>query len=94
MRQAFIYVRRNIMNTKLTLSIDEVLKGNIKKYARKRRTEVSSLVSGYFKALLNEEEDEREITPFVKELMGIIPSDYSENDIDKMYGNHLKEKYL
>jgi hypothetical protein len=34
------------------------------------------------------------ITPLVKELIGVIPKKYSNNEIDNMYKKHLDEKYL
>ena len=82
------------MNTKLTLSIDKVLRKRIKEYAKEHDTKISFLVARYFKALLGEKQTEKELTPLVKELMGVIPSDYTEEDMDKMYKKHLEEKYL
>ena len=83
------------MTTKLTLSIDDILKKNIKKYASEKKTDLSYLVAGLFKKILDESKDEKsEITPLVKELIGVIPKKYSNIEIDNMYKKHLEEKYL
>ena len=83
------------MTTKLTLSIDDTLKEHIKKYASDKKTDLSYLVTGLFKKILDENMDKKsEITPLVKELIGVIPKKYSNKDIDNMYKNHLEEKYL
>ncbi len=83
------------MNTTLTLSIDDVLKKNIKEYATEKNTDLSYLVSNFFKKILKENKNqENEISPLVKELIGIIPKKHSSEDIDTMHKKYLEEKYL
>ena len=83
------------MTTKLTLSIDDTLKEHIKKYASEKKTDLSYLVAGLFKKILDDNQNkEAGITPLVKELIGVIPTRYSNNEIDNMYKKHLDEKYL
>ncbi len=83
------------MNSKLTLSIDDMLKKHIKEYAVKKDTDLSYLVSNFFKKILEENRSqETEISPLVKELIGIIPKKYSSEDISTMHKKHLEEKYL
>lgn len=83
------------MITKLTLSIDDVLKAHIKKYAFDKKTDLSYLVACLFKKILDDNKDnESGISPLVKELIGVIPKKYSNNEIDNMYKKHLEDKYL
>ncbi len=81
------------METKLTLKLDESIIDLAKTYAHKRKKSLSRLVEDYFRGLgMNEEKDEADINPIVKELSGII----SEKDLQGWelgYGNYLEQKY-
>ena len=80
---------------KTYIELDDILKKNIKNMHLKKKTDLSYLVAGLFKKILDESKDEKsEITPLVKELIGVIPKKYSNKEIDNMYKKHLEEKYL
>jgi hypothetical protein len=81
------------METKLTLKLDQSIIKKAKKYAISRKKSLSRIVEDYFKGLgFQDNNDEIEINPIVKELSGII----SENDIANWkneYTNYLEQKY-
>jgi hypothetical protein len=81
------------METKLTLKLDQSIIEKAKKYAVSRKKSLSRIVEDYFKGLgFQDNNDEIEINPIVKELSGII----SENDIANWkneYTNYLEQKY-
>ena len=82
------------MNTKLTLKLNKRAIERAKRYASKNKKSLSVIVENYFNLITDKENrDEIEISPNVRELLGIIklPEDI---DIKKIYGKHLEEKYL
>lgn len=82
------------MNTKLTLTLEESVIRQAKKYAGKRKRSLSDLIENYLKALTSEEgKDEEELTPIVKLLKGsfTLPKDF---DYKKELTHRLSEKYL
>ena len=60
-------------------------------YARKRHITLSELVVRYFNRLKESFSDQGELPPSVREVVGIIPPDV---DVEKMYREHVAEKYL
>ena len=84
------------MDTKLTLKLDKLVVEGAKEYASSHKKSLSRLIESYLKSLLSNEnqhnEDDFEITPFVKSLKsGVkIPTDYDDK---KGYGDYLSEKY-
>lgn len=90
----FLCPKAKIMNTKLTLTIEEAVIKKAEKYAGKRKGSLSDLIENYLKALTSEEKkDEEELTPVVKSLKGsfTLPKNF---DYKKELTNRLSEKYL
>ncbi len=81
------------MQTKLTLRLEKDLIERIKAYARTRGTSLSRLVAVYFKSLEEQQSDEGELTPVVKELRGVIATSQSAEELVEKYRWHLDQKY-
>ena len=82
------------MNTKLTLTMEQTVIENAKKYAKNKDRSLSSLIENYLKALTKESDtNDGELTPIVKSLKGSFtaPKDF---DYKKELTNRLSEKYL
>lgn len=78
------------METKLTLKLDQTIIQSVKQYAMKNNRSLSRLVEDYFRNLLSENEPQRQFSPLVEELSGVI----SEKDMEKLnYVNYLEQKY-
>lgn len=87
-------LKQVIMNTKLTLTIEQSIIERAKKYARKKERSLSDLIENYLKALTNEDaKNEDELTPTVKALKGSfkLPEGF---DYKKELTDRLSEKYL
>lgn len=80
------------MNTKLTLSLEKEVIEKAKSYAKQTGRSLSELVEAYFENLTSKSEQEDEIHPKVKKLIGRItlPDDFDEN---KARDEYYKEKY-
>lgn len=81
------------METKLTLRLDEEIIQSAKIYAKKNKTSVSKMVSNYLNSLTHLEKTNHAISPIVKELSGIIPSEIDTSKLTDEYHSHLQEKY-
>jgi hypothetical protein len=87
------------MNTKLTLSLDDIVIERAKSYAKERRISLSKMIESYLTSVVNNNVNKgenggrnHEITPLVKSLSGVIKLD--ENfDEKEAYGIHIIEKY-
>lgn len=82
------------MNTKLTLTIEDSVIVQAKKYARQEGRSLSDLVENYLKAVVADPEERQiEITPIVKALRGSFkaPADFNYKE-ELVKG--LSEKYL
>ena len=82
------------MNTKLTLTVEQQIIEQAKKYAKKRGRSLSDIVENYLKVLTKDKDDsEIEITPLVKSLSGVfkVPKDF---DYKEELSKGLSEKYL
>jgi len=80
------------MQTKLTLSLDEVLIQQAKIYAKENGKSVSQIVTEFFAALSVKPKHTslNEISPVTKKLLGcMIDSELDERD----YKEHLLSKY-
>lgn len=66
------------MNTKLTLTLEDKVIDSAKRYAREKGKSLSDIVENYLKAIANEGEAEKELSPKVSRLMGVIslPDDF------------------
>ena len=82
------------MNTKLTLKLNETTIKKAKKFARKNKVSLSSLVENYFNSLISENDsDEFPITPTVKELSGILRLEGNTTP-EELRDKYLMDKYL
>jgi hypothetical protein len=78
------------MDTKLTLKMDQSVIRSIKKYAEKNNRSLSKLVEDYFKNLVADNEPEKQYSPLVEELSGVISAEDLKN-LD--YVSYLEKKY-
>jgi hypothetical protein len=80
------------MNTKLTLSLDKTVIDKAKSYAKNTGRSLSELVENYFENLTSNSQDDQDIHPKVKKLIGRItlPADFDE---EKVKEEHYREKY-
>ena len=89
-----MYVQLIIMDTKLTLKLNQEVIEKAKKYASEKQMSLSKMIENYLNSLTIEksEGNSLEISPFVKSLSsGInIPNDL---DYKKEYSDFLSEKY-
>lgn len=72
------------MITKLTLTLDDQVIRRSKRYAKDKKTSISSLVGNYLNSLtLRQNESSGELTPIVKSLMGSfrVPKDFDYKSI-------------
>lgn len=93
-RRIFLYkvYVRGIMNTKLTLRLEETLIARAKLYAKKRGKSLSQLIAEYFKAIAQRGKslEERRLGPKTQQLVGILKDrPLSEED----YRSYLEKKY-
>ena len=82
-----------MMDTKLTLKLDQRIIEKAKDYASNKKMSLSQIVEAYLQSLTSEDyTSEFEISPFVKSISNgtEIPSDL---DYKKEYSDHLIEKY-
>jgi hypothetical protein len=79
------------MNTKLTLKLENSVIEQAKSYAKKKNTSLSKLIESYL-GLLVEPKDDKEVTPLVKSISGVValPKNF---DHKKDYKKHLLNKY-
>ncbi len=82
------------MNTKLTLTIEQTIIEQAKKYANGTGRSLSDIVENYLKALTREDDVESiALTPIVKSLKGSFKPPES-SDYKKELAKRLTEKYL
>ena len=82
------------MDTKLTLSLDETVISKAKQYAKKNKTSLSSLIENYLGQLTRKEKaTKEEISPLVKDLIGVIKRPISKKQRRDEYTDYLKKKY-
>jgi len=78
------------METKLTLKLDQSVIRSVKKYAQTNNRSLSKLVEDYFRNLISESEPQKQFSPLVEELSGVI----FEKDLRNLdYVNYLEQKY-
>ena len=80
------------MDTKLTVKLDEGVIERAKKYASDKKVSLSRLIENYLDSLTREQQDDFEISPFVKSISSgkSLPT---EVDHKKEYINFLEKKY-
>lgn len=83
-----------IMETKLTLRLNDNVIERAKIYARSHKISLSKMIESYLDSITIQTEKENKIliTPLVESLSGVIdlPADY---DYKKEYRDYLEEKY-
>jgi hypothetical protein len=82
-----------VMTTKLTLTLDDKVIENAKRYAKAKGRSVSELVESYFKSITGLDNDRSdELTPSVKSLMGSFkaPKNF---DYKKILQNEKQRKF-
>ena len=81
-----------IMDSKLTLKLNENVIERAKKYASSKKLSLSRLIENYLDSLTQEKEDEFEISPFVKSISSgkSIPADF---DYKKEHVEYLDKKH-
>ncbi len=80
------------MTTKLTLTIEDVVISEAKKYAKKKGKSISEIVENYLTTLTAKESNEEIISPKILKLMGSI--ELPENfDYKKSFTEGLLKKY-
>lgn len=86
-----MHVQIVIMDTKLTLKLDNSIIQQAKNYAKEKNTSLSKLIESYLGKLVVPH-DKHEVTPLVKSLSGVV--DLPKNfDVKKEYKKHLLHKY-
>ena len=82
-----------MMDKKLTLSLNQKVIEQAKKYAKRNGTSLSKMIESYFQSITNDQQEENEIniTPLVKSLCGVgkLPAEF---DYKKSRINYLKNK--
>ena len=81
------------MDSKLTLKLNRTVIERAKKYARQRNTSLSRMIENYLRTVTKEQEKEEdlELTPLVKSLIGVIKP--PAKDYKKDYTDYLSHKY-
>ncbi len=84
-----------MMNTKLTLTIEQEVIKRAKEYAKDKNRSLSDIIENYLKTLTKEERTERDkkLNPVVKSLKGSFKMPKKDMDYKKELRNRLEEKY-
>jgi hypothetical protein len=87
-----LYVKIKIMDTKLTVRLNDKVIKRAKIYARSHKVSLSKMIESYLDSVTKEKGNEIEITPLVESLSGVVhlPDDY---DYKKNYADYLQAKY-
>ena len=80
------------MDKKLTLSLDNSIIENAKKYAKSNNISLSKLIESYLTTLTKPKRNTTEITPLVESLSGVISLE-RDFDVQDAYADYLIEKY-
>ncbi|MDT0648772.1 DUF6364 family protein [Autumnicola edwardsiae] len=80
------------MDTKLTLSLNKSVIEKAKKYAKSKNISLSKMIESYLAAVTEKEEKEKQTTPLVESLIGVINLE-ADFDYKKGYGDYLVKKY-
>lgn len=68
------------MTTKLTLTVEDSVIKKAKSYAKKTGRSLSELIEKYLETLTDEQQDEKQISPKLRRLVGSVklPDDFDE----------------
>ena len=83
------------MDSKLTLKLNENVIERAKKYASTRELSLSRLIENYLDSITQEQNDDFEISPFVKSISSgkSIPADIDGKTSREDYIDYLDKKY-
>lgn len=87
-----MYVKQNIMETKLTIRIKKKVIERAKDYAHIHKISLSKMVESYLESVTEVKKEDIEITPLVESLSGVIRLNEDFN-FKNDYANYLTEKY-
>ncbi len=92
MIRIFVKIITRVMTTKLTLTIEQDVIKIAKNYAHSRGRSLSDLIENYLKFLTSKMNNDNDLSPKVKKLMGAIklPKDF---DYKKTLREELTKKY-
>ncbi len=84
------------MSSKLTISVNETVVSEAKKYASSQGRSLSSLIEEYLNSLVTREKEEAdfEVSPIVKSLWGSVKTIPKESDYKEIIGDEILKKYL
>lgn len=83
------------MDTKLTLKLNENVIERAKTYASSKKVSLSRLVENYLDSITREQNDDFEISPFVKSISSgkSVPADLDWKTLRNDYMNDLDKKH-
>ena len=83
------------MDSKLTLKLDDNVIERAKKYASTKQLSLSRLIENYLDSITREQNDEFEISPFVRSISSgkKIPNNVDYKNTREDYLNFLDRKY-
>lgn len=83
------------MDSKLTLKLNENVIERAKEYASKKKLSLSRLIENYLDSLTREQNDEFEISPFVKSISTgkSIPDNAEYKELREKHIDFLDKKY-
>jgi len=83
------------MDSKLTIKLDENVIERAKEYASKKKLSLSRLIENYLDSLTRSQDDDFEISPFVKSISTgkSLPNDLDEKKIRQDYTDEIDKKY-
>jgi hypothetical protein len=95
MKYLILYVIQfKVMETKLTLRLNDNVIERAKNYARSHKISLSKMIESYLDSITKQKEEENKIpiTPLVESLSGVIvlPADF---DYKRNYRDYLENKY-
>lgn len=84
------------MNTKLTLTVDQAVIEEAKKYAKSNGRSLSNIIEEYLKSLIRKSNDtpEFEVSPLVQSLWGSVKPLPESNNYKELLEDELVKKYL
>ncbi len=80
-----------IMDSKLTLKLNESVIERAKQYAKENNISLSRMIESYLQAVTIRKDSKMKISPLVESLTGVIEPE--NNDYRKDYTDFLSEKY-
>ena len=83
------------MDSKLTLKLNERVIERAKKYASTKKLSLSRLIENYLDSITQEQNDDFEISPFVKSISSgkSIPAEADSKTSKEEYIDYLDKKY-